>query len=341
MKLASIEQITSVTEIKGADKIVLVTVLGWQTVVQRGKYNVGDLCVFIPIDTQVNTCAEHFSFLATSEQSTWKKIKTVKIRGVYSQGLVISISSISSLDDIDYKEGDDVSEYLSVRKYEKVCNDICCETAQTHVAFPVNIINKTDEDNLRTCIPALQELHNKQLYITMKMDGSSMTIIKKDNEFMVCSRNMVVDESSEMYKFVVCENIRERLSLHLGDNNIAIQGEFCGPKINGNRLGLTTCHFYVFTVKHLDTGNCIGFDEMTTLCTTLELEVVPLVTRCYCDETFNIDTFQKIANSIMYTLPNNSTLPGEGIVIRPIVPIYSDLLEKLLSVKVINQEYND
>lgn len=62
MKLATIEKIISISPIKGADKIVLATLLGWQTIIRKDEYNIGDLCVYIPIDTQVDTHTECFHF---------------------------------------------------------------------------------------------------------------------------------------------------------------------------------------------------------------------------------------------------------------------------------------
>lgn len=275
-----------------------------------------------------------FSFLKTANVSPWRRIKTIKIRGVYSQGLVISLSNLPK--DKIYVEGEDVSNILNVKKYEKIIDDSESVGGET---FPTHIITKTDEDNLRTHNDVLTELFNQKLYITLKMDGSSMSVIKDRDNFTVCSRRMKLDETTDMYNYVIKEGIREKL-LSL-DENIAIQGEFCGPKINGNRLGLTSYHYYIFNIKRLDIDQYLGYEEILNLCTQLKLEMVPLVDKYFCNELDNIDTFQKIANTVKYTTSDNKIVPGEGIVIRPLVPIFSEKLTKLLSVKVINQEYND
>ena len=60
-----------------------------------------------------------------------------------------------------------------------------------------------------------------------------------------------------------------------------------------------------------------------------------------CDSSYTIEKFQQISNDVVYVTPMNKKVPGEGIVIRPIIPIYSPILGKMLSCKVINQNYKD
>lgn len=50
-KLASIQRIYKIEPIEGADRIELAYVLGWQCVVNKGQFNVGDLAVYFEIDS--------------------------------------------------------------------------------------------------------------------------------------------------------------------------------------------------------------------------------------------------------------------------------------------------
>ena len=50
-KLASIQKIIALDPIDGADAIERATVLGWQLVVKKGEFNIGDLCVYCEIDS--------------------------------------------------------------------------------------------------------------------------------------------------------------------------------------------------------------------------------------------------------------------------------------------------
>lgn len=51
--LASIQRIHDIVPIEGADKIELAKVLGWQVVVKKDQFKVGDLCCYIEIDSIV------------------------------------------------------------------------------------------------------------------------------------------------------------------------------------------------------------------------------------------------------------------------------------------------
>ena len=50
-KLASIQKIAALEPIIGADVIEKATVLGWQLVVKKGEFQVGDWCVYCEIDS--------------------------------------------------------------------------------------------------------------------------------------------------------------------------------------------------------------------------------------------------------------------------------------------------
>lgn len=333
MKLATVEKITGTMPILGADKIELANVLGWSVIVKKGEYQIGEYAIYIPIDTMVNPKGV-FSFLMNKNNpDEWIRIKTLKMKGVFSQGLLIPLSSIPNG---KYKEGDDVSQFLEIKKYEKE-NIIVVNGTTTHFEpFPTEIIPITDEDNLKTYKQVLSDFYEEDVYITMKMDGSSMTLIKKDNNFKVCSRRLVLDEGAVMYQYVLREGIKERIP-----DNIAIQGEFCGPKVNGNQMGLKDYKYYVFTIRNLETREYFSYDEIKLFCEKYNLDMVPLVKRFILPNDTSLESLQDLANTIQYTLPNNKKVAGEGIVIRTVQPLYSLKLDKILSVKLINQNYKD
>ena len=156
------------------------------------------------------------------------------------------------------------------------------------------------------------------------MDGSSLTIIFKDDSIIVCSRNYIVNEDSTMYKYVINEKIKE-----IKETNLAIQGEFCGPNINSNQMKLNKYKFYVFNIKDLNQNRYLNLEEMTLLCKKLELETVPILDIINYDESWTIQKFQDYANNITY-----GDSCGEGIVIR-------DCNNVETSFKVINQNYKD
>ena len=90
--LAVIRKIKDISPIEGADKIVLLSFwdMSWQVVsAKENGFEVGNLVVYIATDTIVPEC-ESFEFLRKHKF----RVKTIKLRGQYSQGLVIPISDM-------------------------------------------------------------------------------------------------------------------------------------------------------------------------------------------------------------------------------------------------------
>ena len=100
--LASIQKILWKKEIKGADNIELVGVLGWQVVTKKNQFQIGDLCVYIQIDTVVPDKPE-FQFL--KERNF--RIRTIKLKKELSQGILFKIEEV--LHTIDYGKFKEVS----------------------------------------------------------------------------------------------------------------------------------------------------------------------------------------------------------------------------------------
>ena len=324
MELATIETVTKIVPIDGANNIELAQVLGWNVVIKKGEFIEGDLCIYIRIDTTVNPTLKCFSHLANLKKPNKRiRINTRKFINVYSQGLLISIDNYK----LEPFIGLDVTDIFDVQKYEKEINESFSNKPKGD--FPIDIISKTNEEHLKNKITGLEKLFNKKIYISKKMDGSSLTIIK-DNSIIVCSRNYIVNDESTMYKYVINENIKDRIINNTTeDYKFAIQGEFCGPNINGNQMKLNKYNFYVFNIKDLNENRYLNLEEMIHLCEKLELETVPILDIIDCNESWTIQKFQDYANNITY-----GDSCGEGIVIR-------DCNDMKISFKIINQNYKD
>ena len=50
-KLASVQIVSGLAPIPGADAILVANVLGWQCVVKKTEFQVGDKCVYFEIDS--------------------------------------------------------------------------------------------------------------------------------------------------------------------------------------------------------------------------------------------------------------------------------------------------
>ena len=108
--LAHVEQIVDIQPIPDADKIEVCTVLGWKVVIaKKDNFQVGDKVVYIEIDSKVPERPE-FEFLRDRKF----RIRTIRLRGQWSQGLVLPLSILGKG---DWNVGDDVTEKLGITYY--------------------------------------------------------------------------------------------------------------------------------------------------------------------------------------------------------------------------------
>ena len=111
-----IAKINEVKAIEGADNIELVIAGGWNAITKKEEFKEGDLTVIATTDAVI---PEAFSekMGVTSYLRKGGRVRTVKLRGVYSECLIIPTKYIPGYGDM-YKEGDDMMEKLGITKYE-------------------------------------------------------------------------------------------------------------------------------------------------------------------------------------------------------------------------------
>ena len=195
-KLATIRKISNLSPIEGADKIEVATIDGWKVVVAKDvNHKVGDWVVYCEIDSFL-PIKEEFEFL---RKSSYKKmgdqegfrLKTIKLRGQVSQGLILPMSVFGDFGWTVY-EGLDVTERLGIVKYEP---PIPAELAGKVKGLFPSFLRKTDEERVQNLTSEYEELKKQKFYVAEKLEGSSATFYYKDGEFGVCCRNLELLES--------------------------------------------------------------------------------------------------------------------------------------------------
>ena len=122
-KLASIKKINNIQPIEGADMIELAVVDGWKVVVAKNVgHKIGDMVIYCEIDSFL-PIKEEFEFLRKSsyrklvDGTEGFRLKTIKLRGQISQGLILPISVVEYTN-VGFEVGMDVTNLLGVTKYE-------------------------------------------------------------------------------------------------------------------------------------------------------------------------------------------------------------------------------
>lgn len=337
MKLATIEIIENLLPIDGADRIELCKVNGWHSVVLKNTFKVGDRVVFIPIDTIIDPAPWNRAFHDKDNPDAPIRVKTKKLRGVISSGLVFHTNI---LPDPFYQPeiGEDVSGLIGgIRKFVKQIPVQLQGIAKGD--FPTHIVSKTDEDNLLSNPLVLEELKAcDTIVVTAKLDGTSLTVIKElDGTFRVCSRNLELEDGDSIYWQMVKKYDLQNL---MGEGMV-FGGEIIGQGVQGNPLKIEGNEFHVFNIKDLNDNSYLSYDDMVLTLEDSGIPVVKEVARLTGEDINNLslDSLQSLANEQKY-----GTNPAEGIVIRGYKnnkTVYSPTLQKMLSVKVINQDYVD
>lgn len=256
-KLASIRKIDSIDPIEGADAIEVATIGGWKVVVKKNEFNVGDLAVYFEIDSWIPT--ELAPFLSKGkdprefEGVKGERLRTVKLRGQLSQGLLLPLEPTCKNIESELFEGLDVSVPLNVKKWEAV---IPAQLAgQVKGNFP-SLVPKTDQERAQNLVKEIVAANEAgtQFEITEKLEGSSMTCYLIDGEFGVCSRNLDLKETegNAFWATARQEDIEAKMRGMFGNKNVAIQGELIGPGIQGNIYKLSKPTFYVFDIYDVE-----------------------------------------------------------------------------------------
>lgn len=338
--LASIQTINSIEPIKDADRIELSTVLGWKCVINKGQFKPGDKAVYFEIDSYLPIRPE-FEFMRNSSYKNTAfmgegfRLRTQTFRGQVSQGLLLPISSFPELPS-DIEIGTDVTELLGVRKYEV---EVVDDGKGTIIGALPRDIPSTHETRIQSAPELINEFADLEYYISTKMDGMSCSIGIDDDGFHVTGHDCEYadDGKSDFYELIKARGYNRKLAEFAKNNNlrtITIQGEFCGPGIQKNRIGLKDFEWYVFTIR--ENGERVGLNRMLEICSIIGCTSVPIEAKGKNLQSVypTIDSLLKRADGNYHTGNRK-----EGIVIRPITPVFSKTLNSSLSMKVINNTY--
>jgi len=239
-KLATIRIVKAIDPIPGADKIEKVTVDGWELVAQKDLYTVGSKVVYCEIDSYLPIKPE-YEFLRKSSYKAFVngvegfRLKTIKLRGQISQGLLLPLEVIKTwkmrlIGTSAYPVGTDVTDILGIMKYEPellgqvhlkrsyfvrrylqvkwFLKNLFMTSEQKKKqpgSFP-SFIRKTDEERIQNL--DIKKFRGQRYEVTEKLDGTSCSIAYYNDTFYVCSRN-------------------NKVGLQLGEENQSI-GAFSG-----------------------------------------------------------------------------------------------------------------
>jgi len=333
--------IKEVKAIEGADNIEQVVVGGWNAITKKGEFKEGDLTVIATTDAVI---PEAFSekMGVTSYLRKGGRVRTVKLRGVYSECLIIPTKYIPGYGD-RYQDGDDMMAKLGIVKYEPPVKQIQLASGRKikwrdnqnfHIYYKFPNLKNVDgmftEEDL---VEITRKIHgtNARYGIVRKSKLSFWDKVKKffrladkwvDYEYIYGSHNCEKGSDSQgFYSTDVWRTIAEKYGIkeklwdyiksenaEIGEG-IILYGEIYGAGIQKNyEYGLTDIEFVGFDVK-LNGEYLNTFSAWSLIQNDLELPYVEILH--YGNWSQEIQDKFTFNNFI-----EGTKVPHEGIVIK-------------------------
>ena len=252
-KLASIQTIADIRPIPKADKIVVARVMGWDVVVPKKEFKIGDKVVFFEIDSFLPV-EDKYSFLGdvrnnpiaeiTGGRVKGYRVHTVKLRNQISQGLILALSDFDE-DFASLLVGTNVTKTLNVEKFDRP--EVEGSLGTLSGGFPTHIVSQTDELRMQSGNADADKLYGQSFYTTLKYDGTSLTVTKENGHLSIATRNNTLKDGSTAHKLFQNSDTWEKLQAYPDD--FAIQGELYGPGIQSNHVGVQELRFAMFNFE--------------------------------------------------------------------------------------------
>jgi RNA ligase (TIGR02306 family) len=333
--------ITEIKPIEGADAIELAVVGGWNCITKKGEHEVGDLIVVATTDAIIPVELSD-AMGVTNYLRKGQRVRTVKLRGVYSECLIIPLKYIPFME--NYYEGKDMMYAMDIWKYEPPVKQIQLDSGKkiryqdnpnfhVYYKFPnlKNVAGMFTEDDV---VEITRKLHgtNARYGIVKKSKLSIFDRVKKlfgakwvDYEFVVGSHNVEKGSDSQgfydtnvWYNIADTYNIKRKLwdyvkvMSSIGEDvgaGITLYGEIYGAGIQKNYdYGLKDIQFAGFDVS-IDGQYCEPIRSQMIFENILKLPYVEVL-------HLGFWTQEKQDKFVFNNFIEGTKVPHEGIVIK-------------------------
>jgi len=358
--VAFIARINQIIPIPGADNVEQATVGNWSCIIKKDQYAEGDLIVCATTDAVIpETLAEKMN--VTNYLRSGNRVRTIKLRGVYSECLIIPFM-YTEMEISKLKEGMDVMSYMSIVKYEPPAKQIQLASGKKiryseNPNFPIyykfpNIKNVNNMFTQEDIVQITRKIHgtNARYGIVKKNKFTLWDKIKRflritdkwyQYEFVIGSHNVEKGSDSQgfydtnvWYEIADKYKIKEKLWNFARQystpedfgSGFIIYGEIYGAGIQKNYdYGLKDIEFAVFDIKENGEYYSAAATEATTRA-LLELPHIPVL--------YFGPWSQEIQDSFTFkNFIEGTKVPHEGVVIK------LETGERQKVAKVINPDY--
>jgi RNA ligase (TIGR02306 family) len=325
-----IVEVTKVVELKpieNADRLELVIIKGWQCVVPKDQYHVGDLVIYVPIDAVFPQPLS--DKIGVTKYLSRQRVKTAKLRGTISQGVIMSVDEVPGA-----VEGQDVAEALGITKWEPPLPGQCT-AGQPRPQHP-DFLRYTDIENIKNYPDVLTE--GEEVVITEKIHGTNFraaNIAKEVTPSMLVEgvNQAGLHAGSHRMDFVdTPENLYWNAARKYKLADILPPGYQIFGEIYGRGVQKLTYDLEDFDVRFFDLMKdlkYVDYDDFVAFCNEHSLPVVPEMYRGPWDKhgTKMADGQSFIAKHIR-----------EGFVVKPVKERWDHKVGRVI-LKAISEKY--
>lgn len=334
--IISYERVNEVRHHPDADRLDIVQVLGYQVIVGRDQFKVGDGAIYFPPDILipehvseplgVTKYLKHAVYPGDIGKSQCR-VAACRLRGIPSHGFLVS-------SELGVEFGTNLTETFCGKKYEPPVRFGAGDAEQENANFP----RYTNIENIQRYGSLIPD--GVEVVISEKLHGTNVRLgyIQEGGDWVFAAGSHKVrrKSGSGLYWEFMSDNMKEMLlRIHKTRNcNVVVYGEIFGPGIQDLDYGLSTKELRVFdiAVDIAVDGYYLSYDCMKEWCDRYDIKTVPLLYRGpYSKEvveehTYGPTTFQGVKSKFK---------DREGCVVKPIGeivhPRYGRLILKSVS----------
>jgi RNA ligase (TIGR02306 family) len=338
--IITIEEVNTVSHHPNADKLDVIKVLGYDVVVGRDQYKVGDQVVYFPPDILIPpevACElgvikylKHAVYPGDNEK-TQCRVGATRLRGVSSYGFVITNA-------LSFQIGTDVTDMYSGQKYIPPVRVGAGDALPELENFPkyTNIQNYQrypDAISVDTDVVVTEKIHGTNCRLGLVRVGDEFQFVAGSHNQR---RSEGADENISLYWYFMQDCMDLLTFLCDEQNDAIIYGEIFGQGVQDLDYGQIEKSFRVFDISL--NGRYLNYWDMVQLCDGHEVLTVPLL---------YIGPFTR--NKIKEITDGETTFSGvrskfkgrEGVVVRPVKETFSEVLGGRMIVKSISADYSD
>lgn len=287
-----------------ADRLELAQVLGWQLVVPKGQYQVGQKLVYFPIDTILPL--ELSERLSVTKYLSKQRIRCAKLRGEPSFGLAMP-------PDQDWPLGENVADFYGAVRYEPPVRVSAGDAETDHPLF----VTYTEIENMRN-FPVVFE-PGECVILSEKIHGTSARVGLIEGELMAGSKGLRRKRPTEdrfasnTYWFPLSLEPVRALLEELGHEyqQVILFGEVYGSKIQSFHYGLHgVVGFRAFDLL-LD-GHYLDWPKFLEICAQHGVETVPVLASI----AFELNEIKRFSEGRTQLMQQDAHI-REGVVVRP------------------------